>query len=135
MLSPIAYHRIYRLSAWYDLLVTWPFATPLTLAVFWSMMGGLHDTMGLAPLPGLSVYAVLFANFFGSVVLIWSVVRLRLNDVRLARYDAVGRWAFSAWQLYALSMGASPILWGFVIAEITWAILQSLPVKQIEQTA
>lgn len=129
MLSRSTFHKIYRLSAWYDLLVTWPFATPITLALFWSAMGGMHDTIGLAPLPELNTYAVLFANFFGTVVLIWSVLRLRLNNPSLARYDAVGRWAFSAWQLNALLMGASPILWVFLIAEVTWGILQSLPVR------
>ncbi|MDC0738576.1 hypothetical protein N6L24_09810 [Cognatishimia sp. SS12] len=134
MLSQRQFHRIYRLSAWYDLIVTWPFATPITLALFWSSMGTAHDALGLAPLPALDTYAVLFANFFGTVVLIWSVLRLRLNDVRLARYDAVGRWSFSAWQLYALSQGASPILWGFLIAEVIWAILQSLPLRK-EATA
>ncbi len=132
MLSHSTFHKIYRLSAWYDLLVTWPFATPITLGVFWSLMGTLHTQLELSPLPDLNTYAVLFANFFGTVVLIWSVVRLRLNDSSLARYDACGRWAFSIWQLYALIIGASPILWVFLIAEVIWAVLQSLSLKPKE---
>jgi len=129
-MSPTTFHHLFRVSAYYDLLVTWPYATPLTLALFWSMLNGAHATLGLSPLPDLNAYAILFGNFFGTVVLIWSVVRLRLNDVRLARYDAVGRWAFSIWMLNALLNGASPILWGFLIIELTFAILQSLPLRR-----
>ncbi|MGR3714212.1 MAG: hypothetical protein ACU0A6_13960 [Shimia sp.] len=86
--------------------------------------------MACPALPDLNAYATLFANFFGTVVLIWSVVRLRLNDSRLARYDAAGRWLFSAWMLNALFNGASPVLWGFLAIELTFAILQSLPVRE-----
>lgn len=129
-MSPSTFHRLYRVSAYYDLVVTWPYATPLTLALFWSLLNGTHASLGLPPLPDLNAYAVLFANFFGTVVLIWSVLRLRLNNPKLARYDAIGRWAFSAWMLNALLNGASPILWGFLVIELTFAALQSLPVRQ-----
>ena len=128
MLSPPLFHRIYRASAWYDLIVTLPFTTPLTLAGVWWVWGMIHSSAGLAPLPPLATYAVLFGNFFGTVVVLWSVLRLRLNDARLARYDAVARWLFSAWMLWALFHGASPLLWGFLVVELSFAILQSLPV-------
>lgn len=130
MLNPPMFSKIYRVSAWYDLLVTWPYMTPLTLATMWSALNGLHGQTGLPPLPQLTVYGVLLANFFGSVVIIWSVVRLRLNDPSLARYDAIGRWLFSAWMIQALLNGASPILWGFLIIELCFAVLQSLPLRQ-----
>ena len=127
MLTPSTLHRIYRISAWYDCLVTWPYATPITLSVFWALLDTAHTNLSLAPLPALGVYGVLFANFFGSVVLIWSVVRLRLNNVRLARYDAVGRWLFSAAMLHALWNGASPLVAVFLVIELCFAVLQSLP--------
>jgi hypothetical protein len=130
MLNPSTFSKIYRVSAWYDLLITWPYMTPLTLAAMWSALNGLHGQTGLPPLPQLTVYGVLFANFFGTVVIIWSVVRLRLNDPSLARYDAIGRWLFSAWMIQALLNGASPILWGFLIIELCFAVLQSLPLRQ-----
>ncbi|KPA22129.1 hypothetical protein shim_15760 [Shimia sp. SK013] len=133
-MSPTTFHRLFRASAYYDLLITWPYATPITLALFWNILNGTHASFGLSPLPDLNAYATLFANFFGSVVLIWSVVRLRLNDARLARYDAVGRWLFSAWMLNALLNGASPLLWGFLAIELTFAVVQSLPVRQPQTT-
>ncbi len=130
MLSQTTYARIYRLSAWYDLLVTWPYATPLTLAALWSAMGHFHGVMGWPALPDLPVLGVLFGNFFGTVVLIWSLVRLRLNDPALARYDACARWLFSIWMIYALSQGASPVIWLFLLIELGFAVLQSLPLRR-----
>lgn len=132
-MSPTAFHRLYRISAWYDLLITWPYMTPLTLGLFWSGMNSAHAVTGLPPLPELNAYAVLFGNFFGSVVIIWSIVRLRLNNPQLARYDALGRWLFSAWMLNALLNGASPLIWGFLLIEISFAVLQSLPINQPSQ--
>ncbi len=134
-MSPRNFQRLYRLSAYYDLAVTWPYMTPLTLAMMWSLLNGAHSAAGLPPLPFLNTYAVLFGNFFGTVVIIWSVLRLRLNNPMLARYDAVGRYAFSAWMLIALLNGASPLLWGFLVIEISFAILQSLPLRQDAITA
>lgn len=129
MLTPSTFSRIYRISAWYDVAVTWPFATPLTLAAMWNVMNGLHGSLALPALPGLSVHGTLFANFFGSVVLIWSAVRLIRNDPRLARYDAAGRWLFSAWMVNALMHGGSPLLGAFLTIELGFAVLQSLPVR------
>ncbi|MEX0971574.1 MAG: hypothetical protein WD046_14135 [Paracoccaceae bacterium] len=130
MLNPTLYHRIFRASAWYDLLITWPFMTPLTLGWFWAMMGAGHALFGLQDMPALSVYAVLFGNFFGTVVIVWSLVRLKWNDIRLARYDAAARFLFSAWMLVALMNGASPLIWGFVLVELTWGVAQALGARK-----
>lgn len=108
--------------------------TPVTLGLFWSALNGAHAATGLAPLPELSTYAILFANFTGSVVIVWSILRIRLNDPKLARYDAIGRWLFSAWMINALLNGASPLIWGFLVIELAFAVLQSLPVREPAQT-
>lgn len=130
MLSETTFRRIYRIGSWYDLIVTWPLATPITLAMLWATMGGIHTQFGLAPLPTLDTYAVLFANMAGTVVLIWTVLRIRWDDLRLARYDAVGRFAFSTWMIVALSNGGSPILYGFLAFEVTFGVLQALPYRR-----
>lgn len=128
MVSPTTYRRIYRASAWYDLLVTAPFATPVTLAFVWTHLMWANTALGGGPVPELGVFGVLFANFFGTVVLIWSVVRLHLDRSLLGRYDAVGRVAFSIWMLVALSSGNAPVLWLFLTVEIAWGLIQMLPV-------
>ena len=129
MLSQSTYQRIIRASAWYDLAISWPYMAPITLAGMWLGLDQLHETTGFAPMPELTAYGVLFANFFGTVVIIWSLVRLRLNDPKLGRYDAAGRVLFSAWMVVALLNGASPFLYVFLVIEISFGILQALPVR------
>ncbi|QBF32836.1 hypothetical protein CFI11_16650 [Thalassococcus sp. S3] len=135
MLTTSHFTRIFRVSAWYDIAVTWPYATPFTLPLMHDVLNAVHGAAGWAPIPEFSPFATLFANFFGTVVLIWSVVRLHLNDPRLARYDALGRFLFSSWMIYALSMGVSPIVWVFLVIEISFGILQALPVRSTNSGA
>ena len=130
MLSHAQFHRLYRISAWYDLLITWPYATAFTLALLWQLMDGLHASFGLPPLLVLSPYAILFGNFFGTIVVLWSLLRLKLDDPQLARWDAVGRWMFSAWMINALLNGASPLIGVFLTLELGFAVLQSLPIRR-----
>lgn len=130
MLKETTFRRIYLIGSWYDVFVTWPLATPFSLAMLWALMGGIHAQFSLGPLPELTTYSVLFANMAGTVVLIWSVLRITWNDIRLARYDAVGRFAFSTWMIVALSNGASPILFGFLFFEVIFGVLQALPIRK-----
>lgn len=125
MLSEQVYKKIIRISAWYDLIVTWPFATPISFAFIWGIvLANLNNFMGFEELPDLDVHAVLFANFFGSVVILWSVVRLVMNDPRLGVFDGIGRVLFSFWMLNAFISGATPLIWLFLIPEIIFGILQ-----------
>lgn len=73
---------------------------------------------------------VLYANFFGAVVITWAVLRLRSGMVWMARYDAATRFMFSAAMIHALASGASPLLWGFLVIELTFGILQLLPYER-----
>jgi hypothetical protein len=57
------------------------------------------------------------------------VLRIRDPQQVYGRYDAVGRFLFSAWQLYALVHGASSILVIFLIFELAWGVVQVLPVR------
>lgn len=130
MIPPETYRRIYRASAWYDLAVTWVFATPVTLALAWPVLQGLNGALGGAPVPDLGVYAILFGNFFGTVVVIWSLVRLRLDRPELGRADAVARVAFCVWMVTALANGAGPVVALFLLPEALWAVAQMLPVRR-----
>lgn len=130
MLNQRQFAKIYRISAWYDLILSWPYATAPTLLLFLSQINSVHGLLGYPPIPELSATGIMFGNFFGTVVVVWSIVRLRWNDVALARYDAVARWLFSAAMVIALSNGASPLLYAFLVIEVAFAVLQSLPVKR-----
>ena len=125
MLSTQAYRRVFRVSAWYDLIVTWPFAIPFTLALYWGgLLSWISALLGLPPLPALDVHGVLFANFTGSVVIVWSLARILSDDIRLARLDGLARLLFSAWMINALAQGATPLLYVFLLPEIGFGILQ-----------
>ncbi|MEP4197517.1 MAG: hypothetical protein ABJL99_17990 [Aliishimia sp.] len=87
-------------------------------------MTPLHEVLGLEPLVPLGPYATLFGNFFGSVVTIWAVVRIKLADVRLALFDGIGRGLFCIAMLNAMMMGASPLLWAFFVPELAFCVLQ-----------
>jgi hypothetical protein len=57
------------------------------------------------------------------------VLRIRDPQQMFGRYDAVGRFLFSAWQVYALAHGASSLLVIFLFFELMWGVAQALPVR------
>ena len=130
-MNPKHYLTIVKASAWYDLLVTSVFATPWTFAAVYGTLQSLAHTLNLpGQIPNLTVTDILFANLLGTVVVVWSVVRLRQPSVALGRYDAFGRLFFTIWQLYAVCTGASWVLLGFVVFEALFGVLQALPVQK-----
>jgi len=129
MISEDTYKAIVRTSAAYDLVVTAPFMTPWTLTATLDLFHRLHSSLGLAgAVPSFETTHLLFAGLMGSVVVVWSLARLRLNLVVLGRYDAAARLFFAGWQIYAVANGATPLLLVFTIFEIGFGIAQALPV-------
>lgn len=118
--------RIVWWSALYDLLVTLPFASPWTAAWISSALGALHVRLGLSGAPPTldTPTALLFTNLMGSVVVVWSVVRLLQPTAFHGLADSVARLLFSSWMLYALLHGASPIVALFLVAELAWGLAQ-----------
>ncbi len=127
MLHPVQYRRIVRASAWYDLVATIGFATPWTFAAIHAMLAlaaqGLPGTV-----PPFESAHVLMANLLGSIVIVWAVLRIRDPQIQFGRYDAVARFLFAAWQLYAVAHGASVLILGFTVFELVFGAIQSLPI-------
>ena len=125
------YSKIVRASAIYDLLVTAPFATPFTFKIILSTMAIIHNSLGLSgQLPIFKIELSFFANLLGSIVIIWSILRIRTPEPRFGIYDGFGRLAFSLWMLWAITNGVSQVLIGFLILEFGWAIIQFFPIIQ-----
>ena len=126
---------IMKASAWYDLAVTWPFATPWTFALLYGGLTSLSQALGL---PGtmhpLDATTTLFANLLGSVVVVWSLARILSPSVRLGRLDGVARLLFATWQINAVMNGAGFIVLAFTAVELLLGVLQFLPVER-EATA
>ncbi len=127
--SPAAFRRVVWASALYDLLVTAPFATPWSLALAWEQLGAVNLALGGPALPGFAPVQALFALLMGSIVMVWSVLRLRSPEARFGRFDAAGRLLFSLWMAWALAQGGLPLLGLFLVPELAWAVLQAWPVR------
>jgi hypothetical protein len=134
MMTSTRYLTLVRTSAWYDLLVTWPFATPWTFVWLYGSLATLAQTLGL---PGtvhpLDATHVMLANLLGSVVVVWSLARILAPSVQLGRLDGVARVLFALWQINAFWSGASAIVLGFTVFEVAFAVLQFLPVATPRQ--
>jgi hypothetical protein len=128
--SRSAFLTLVRASAAYDLLLTAPFATPWTFALVHAQLSAVNQHLGGAALPAFGPFHVLFACLMGSIVLVWSVLRLRAPSVTLGRYDGIGRFLFSAWMAWALAASGAPLLWLFLVPEFCWGVAQWLPVAQ-----
>jgi len=136
MLKLSTYLKIVRASAWYDLLVTWPFATPWSFAWLYANLALLAHTLGLpGAMPALDATHVLLANLLGSVVVVWSLARLLAPSLRLGRLDGVARVLFAIWQVAAFQAGANAVVLGFTLVELVFAVLQWWPVMGSDRTS
>lgn len=130
MLSLPAFRRLVRASAIYDVLMTAAFATPWTLLLLRQQLSDLNIALGGAPLPLFAPFHLLIGSLLGSVVLVWSALRIADPQPRFGRYDAVARYLFSLWMLWALAVTGQPVLWLFVVPELAWGVVQSLPLAR-----
>lgn len=125
-----------KASAWYDLLVTWPFATPWTFSLMYGALVAISQTLGLpGALPPLDATTTLFGNLMGSVVVVWSLARILSPSIRLGRLDGVARFLFAAWQINAVLSGASAVVLVFTLVELVFGVLQFLPVREEEDVS
>ena len=130
MWTSTQYRRLVKGSAWYDLIVTAAFVTPWSFAALHAVLSSVSQAFNLSgELPPFEPMHLLMANLFGSIVCVWAVLRIRDPQQVYGRYDAVGRFLFSAWQLYALLHGASSLLAIFLFFELAWGVVQVLPVR------
>jgi hypothetical protein len=127
----IRFLSIVRASAWYDLLVTWPFATPWTFVWLYGSLTALAQSLALpGTLHALDATHILLANLLGSVVVVWSLARILSPSTQLGRLDGAARFLFAAWQIHAYLSGASAIVLGFTFFELVFGVLQFLPVEK-----
>ncbi|MFJ3370890.1 hypothetical protein [Pseudomonas sp. NPDC086251] len=130
MWTSAQYRQLVRGSAWYDLIVTAAFATPWSFAALHGLLSSVSQAFNLSgELPAFEPMHMLMANLLGSIVCVWAVLRIRDPQQIYGRYDAAGRFLFSAWQLYALVHGASSLLVIFLFFELAWGVVQVLPVR------
>ncbi|OEZ96710.1 hypothetical protein [Duganella phyllosphaerae] len=128
--SASSFRSIVRASGVYDLLVTAPFATPWTFALAHSQLSAINQALGGAALPAFAPFHVLFACLLGSVVLVWSALRIADPQQRFGRYDGAARLLFGTWMAWALNATGAPLLWLFIVPELAWGVVQCWPVRK-----
>ena len=129
MFSLPAFRRLVRASAVYDVLMTGAFATPWSLLLLREQLSTVNVRLGGAPLPVFEPFHLLTGGLLGSVVLVWSVLRIVDPQPRFGRYDAAARYLFSLWMGWALLVTGEPVLWLFIVPELAWGVAQSLPLR------
>ncbi|WP_369387959.1 hypothetical protein AB5J72_10365 [Streptomyces sp. CG1] len=122
-----AYLRLVRTSGWYDLIVTAGFATPWTYALLHRLLSAGGDAVGLGTMPVLTPMQTLYANLMGSVVVVWSVLRVVRPLPLHGLLDGTARALFSLWQAYALAHGGPGVLWPFLVLEVSFGVAQLAP--------
>ena len=122
------YRHLVRASALYDILVTAALATPWTLPFVHGLMSGLNQQLGGAPLPAFAPFHMFIAGLLGSIVLVWSLLRLRAPSLLLGRHDGSARFLFSSWMAWTLAHTGAPVLWLLLVPEFLWGVAQWWPV-------
>ncbi|KQQ88016.1 hypothetical protein [Massilia sp. Leaf139] len=123
-----AYLRLVRASAFYDIVVTGALATPWTLPFAHALMSHLNQQLGGAALPAFAPFHMFIGGLLGSVVLVWSLLRLRMPSLVLGRHDGAARFLFSGWMVWALAQTGAPVLWLLLVPEFAWGVAQWWPV-------
>ena len=130
MLSVVAFRRLVRASALYDVVMTAAFVTPWTFLLMREHLSAINLGLGGAPLPVFEPLHLLISSMMGSVVMVWSVLRMLDPQPRFGRYDAAARYLFSTWMAWALLVTGQPLLWLFLVPELAFGLAQSLPVRR-----
>ncbi|PKV44964.1 hypothetical protein CLU92_2327 [Janthinobacterium sp. 61] len=132
MLSVSAFRSVVRASAIYDVFMIAPFTTPWTFLLMREHLSALNVGLGGVPLPDFGPFHLLISSLLGSVVMVWSVLRMLDPLPRFGRFDAAARYLFSTWMAWALLVTGQPLLWLFLVPELAWGLAQSLPLRSDE---
>lgn len=119
------YANVVRFGALYDILATAPFALPVLSLWALDALIGLDAWLGLGTtFHALDPSAMFFINLGALAYVVWGVARLREPTVANGRLDALLRLLVIGLQLFALSQGATPLLWGLAGVLLVIALLQ-----------
>jgi hypothetical protein len=120
------YRTLVQLSALYDLLITFPFAFPKLCELQIDALKQLHERLGLAgSIPDFHPIHYFFINLMGSLVIVWSALRIKYPEPILGLFDSFSRFMFSGLMLYYLLVfKVTGLLWFCLVPEIAWGVVQ-----------
>lgn len=119
--------KVIRGFAWADLAITLPFALPFIAEAVISLLWVIDRWLGFDT-PSIMFeagpFGLMFVHIMGVLGIVWALARLRRPEADLARMDARARLAVTVLILYAISLGATPVLWLFVLTEVAGSAAQ-----------
>ncbi|UTL91681.1 hypothetical protein [Pseudomonas fluorescens] len=124
-MNPSRYANIVRVGAAYDILATLPFAIPLVAGWCLRAFADLDAWLGLGTaFATLDATSLFFINLGALAYVAWGVARWRQPTASNGQLNAGLRLLVIGLQLFALSQGATPILWGLAAVLLLLAVLE-----------
>lgn len=121
------YQRMVRSSAVYDLVMTAAFAVPGLASFKIGLLHALHNSLNLSgSFPTFDTMHLFFVHLLGSIVIVWSVLRIIHPKALFGFYDSIARFAFSVMMIWALIQGGTELILFFLIPEFIWGVYQLL---------
>jgi hypothetical protein len=99
------YRKLVRTSAIYDLLASAAFATPWSFHLVQQTLGAI------SPLPEFQPLHVFFVNLLGSIVVVWSLLRIWRPE--------------PIYGLYLIVWNITPVVWLFAAFEFFFFVTQA----------
>jgi hypothetical protein len=120
------YRKLVLISAIYDLIVTLPFALPGLVSMQLATLSKIQLALGLSGVfPVIEPVHLFFLNLFGTIVCVWSVLRIVKPEPLFGLVDGLGRAAFSSLMIYYLVVWSIPqIVVLFLVPEVLFGIAQ-----------
>ncbi|PYB72019.1 hypothetical protein DMX11_19105 [Pseudomonas sp. LB-090624] len=124
-MSQSRYATIVRVGAVYDIIATLPFALPVVASLALQAFAGLDAWLGLGTaFAALDSTSLFFINLGALAYVAWGVARWREPSAANGRLNALLRLLVIVLQLFALSQGATPILWALAAVLLVFAVFE-----------
>jgi len=121
-------NKVIRGAALADLAVTLPFALPVVAEAVIGLIRYLDVNLGFGTADAFfdtsSPLSMMFIHIMGVLGVVWALGRLRHPLYELSRIDAYARLIVAGLILYAISQGATPVLWVFILTEVAGSAAQ-----------
>ena len=120
------YRKLVRFSGLYDLIASFPFSLPGLVSVQLASLEKIQSVLGLSgQFPVFEPVHLFFLNLMGTIVTIWSVLRIAKPEPLFGLTDGVARVAFSGLMIYYLVVWSIPqIVVLFLVPEILFGVAQ-----------
>ncbi|MEX1153775.1 hypothetical protein [Parvibaculum sp.] len=125
--------RVIRGFAWADLAITLPFALPFIAEAVIALLYFIDRWLGLdtpSVMFETGPFGLMFVHIMGVLGVLWAMARLRRPEAELAQMDVRARLVVTALILYAIVLGATPVLWLFVVTEVAGSAAQFMVLRQ-----